>query len=297
MEAAFFALDKTVIDRASMVAFGPALYRDGLLSRRLLLRAVWGNLVFLHLRFGEDRMARTRDAVLRVTRGWDHRRVERVVQEALEQVVEPIVYDEALELMNRHRWAGRRVVIVSASPEEVVAPLARHLGADGAIASRARLDAAGRYTGAVERYAYGPAKAEAMAAMAERDGIDLAASYAYSDSETDVPMLEAVGHPVAVNPDRNLARVARERDWEVLHFQRTVRMRERVSMPTARSTVAVGGGLVAVLAGSIAYLVLRRDPGPPSVRARLARRAGVTAWWVSRSLAASWLRARRGRRR
>ena len=295
MEAAFFDLDKTVIDRASMVAFGRPLYREGLLSRWMILRAIYGNLVYLHLGFGEERMTRARDAVLRVTRGWDHRHVSAIVQETLEGVIDPIVYDEALELINRHRWAGRRVIIVSASPEEIVAPLARYLGADDAIATRARLDSAGRYTGDVEFYAYGPAKAEAIAEMAERDDIDLGASYAYSDSITDLPMLEAVGHPVAVNPDRDLARAAREREWEVLQFEHPVSLRDRVPIPTRRSAVAVGGGLVALLAGSIAYAVLTRDP-PPGRPTRLARRGRATLASVSRPLGSSWRRRRRGRR-
>ena len=101
--------------------------------------------------------------------------------------------------------------LISASPEEIVAPLARYLGVDDAIASRAKLDDDGRYTGEVEFYSYGPFKAEAMVHAAAMYGIDLDASYAYSDSATDLPMLEVVGHPVAVNPDRELARVARAR--------------------------------------------------------------------------------------
>ena len=93
-------------------------------------------------------------------------------------------------------------------------PLAEYLGVDGAIASRAVVDLDGRYTGEMAFYAYGPFKAEAIRDLAQFEGIDLAASYAYSDSYTDVPMLEAVGHPVAVNPDRVLARLARDRGWE-----------------------------------------------------------------------------------
>jgi phosphoserine phosphatase len=142
-----------------------------------------------------------------------------VVAEGLATVIDPITYAEARVLIDEHRAAGRSVYIVSAAPAEIVEPLARHLGVDGAIASQAEVDDSGRYTGHMERYAYGPAKAELMRQVADRDGIDLLASWAYSDSVTDLPMLEAVGHPVAVNPDRALRRIARVRGWDVRRFE------------------------------------------------------------------------------
>src|SRR5256885_4602803 len=202
VEAAFFDLDKTVIAKASMVAFGRPFYRHGLVSRRLLLRGLWAQLVYLHLGADEKKLARMRESVLALTRGWEQARISAIVRDTLEEVVEPIIYDEAIELIEEHRAAGRRVFIVSASPEEIVAPLAQYLGVDQAIASRAEVDEAGRYTGAMEFYSYGPNKAEAMRDIAAHQGIDLAASFAYSDSATDLPMLEIVGHPVVVNPDR-----------------------------------------------------------------------------------------------
>ncbi len=134
------------------------------------------------------------------------------MRDTLNEVIDPIVYDEALELIRQHQARGHRVYLVSASPEEIVTPLALYLGVDEAIASRAELDEAGRYTGEVEFYNYGPSKAEAILAAAAAHDIDLSRSYAYSDSATDLPMLEVVGHPVAVNPDRDLARVARQRE-------------------------------------------------------------------------------------
>jgi len=266
MEAAFFDLDKTVIARASMVAFGRPFYRHGLISRRLLLRGLWGQLVYLHVGADEARLARMRESVLALTQGWQQTQVRRIVREALSEVVTPIIYAEALELIDQHRAAGRRVFIVSASPEEIVQPLAEHLGVDEAIASRAQLDDDGCYTGQMEFYAYGPHKAEAMRDVAEREGIDMAASWAYSDSATDLPMLEVVGHPVAVNPDRDLLRVARERDWDVVHFERPVRLRDRVSAPPP-APAAVGATVV--VAGGLAALWWRRrhtPPPPPAVR-------------------------------
>ncbi len=273
MEAAFFDLDKTVIARASMVAFGRPLYRAGMVSRWLVLRALYGQVVYLYLGADEARMARMRESVLRITKGWDQAKVGDVVREALEEVIEPIVFDEALELLAAHRDAGRRVFLVSASPLEIVAPLAGYLGVDEAIATRAEIDADGRYTGSVEFYSYGPSKVDAMRDAAERDGIDLSASWAYSDSITDLPMLEAVGHPVAVNPDRDLSRVAAERGWEVRHFSHKVRLRDRVHMPSPGPRAVAGGGAVAAAtAALVTWWWLRREPPPPPPsRAQTAR--------------------------
>jgi HAD superfamily hydrolase (TIGR01490 family) len=227
-EGAFFDLDKTVIAKASMVAFGRPFYRHGLVSRRLLARALYGQLIYMQLGADEEKLARMRESVLALTRGWEQAKVSAIVREALTDVVEPIIYAEALDLIEEHRNAGRMVVIVSASPEEIVVPLGDYLGVDRVIASRALVDDDGRYTGEMAFYAYGPNKADAMRSFAEAEGIDLAASYAYSDSATDLPMLEVVGHPVVVNPDRELLRAARERDWEVRRFVRPVRLRDRV---------------------------------------------------------------------
>lgn len=295
MEAAFFDLDKTVIAKASMVAFGRPFYREGLISRRHVVRALYGQLVYMHLGASEQKLARIRESVLRLTRGWDQARVREIVRETLDDVVEPIVYAEAAELIAEHRAAGRRVFIVSASPEELVEPLGEYLGVDEVIASRAQVDDEGRYTGEMAFYAYGPFKAEAMRAIAEREGIDLAHSFAYSDSYTDAPMLEVVGHPVVVNPDRVLLKLAREREWEVRHFTRPVPLRpRRVPTPPPGPTAAVGG--VALAAGAAAVVwwrargrVLPAPPPPPppwSVR----RLGGLTR------RAASWRRPRRAPR-
>jgi HAD superfamily hydrolase (TIGR01490 family) len=264
MEAAFFDLDKTVIAKASMVAFGRPLYRQGLISRRLLVRALYGQLVYMHLGATEAKLDRMRQSVLALTKGWEQARVSSIVREALTDVVEPIIYDEALELIEEHRAAGRKVFIVSASPEEIVAPLGEFLGVDAAIASRARVED-GRYTGEMELYAYGPQKAVAMRQVAIEEDIDLMRSWAYSDSATDIPMLEAVGHPVAVNPDRELLKVARDRSWEVRRFVRPVRLRDRVPVPPAGPTAAVA---VTVLAGAGAAFVWWKRHRPPEPLAR-----------------------------
>ena len=148
-------------------------------------------------------------------------------------------------------------------------------------------------------YSYGPYKADAMRELAERDGIDLAESYAYSDSATDIPMLECVGHPVAVNPDRELAKRARAEGWEVRTFARPVRLCDRVPRPPAKATAAVGGGAAIVTAGVVVWWWLRRDlvrrrapSSPRTLRDRLGRGAGAASSWL-RSLSPN----REGRRR
>ena len=157
----------------------------------------------------EKKMEQVRVAMLKMIRGWNQHHVASIVRETLDEIVTPIIYAEALDLIDMHHAEGRKVVIVSSAPEEVVRPLGEFLGVDDVIATRAAVDTNGDYTGDLEFYGYGPHKADALRALAAREDIDLAESYAYSDSITDEPMLRAVGHPVAVNPDRDLARLAR----------------------------------------------------------------------------------------
>jgi HAD superfamily hydrolase (TIGR01490 family) len=214
-----------------------------------------------------------RESVLALTKGWQQAQVRRIVREALTDVVTPIIYAEALELIEQHRAAGRRIFIVSASPEEIVEPLAHHLEVDEAIASRARIDGDGAYTGEMEFYAYGENKAVAMREIAEREGIDLAGSWAYSDSATDLPMLEVVGHPVVVNPDRELAKVARERQWEVRKFERPVRLRDRVPTPPPAPTAV---GATALVAGGLAAMWWRRRHAPPPTKTEDLRRLAAS---------------------
>ena len=260
--AAFFDLDKTVIAKASMVAFSRPLQRAGMLPRRLMLKAAWGQLVYQMVGASPEKLEKLRRSVLQLTQGWDQAEISSIVRETLGDVIEPIVYDEALDRIRAHQSWGHKVFIVSASPEEVVAPIAQLLGVDEAIATRAELDEEGRYSGRTERYVYAEEKVVAITEVAERDGLDLDHCWAYSDSATDIPMLAAVGHPVAVNPDRELARAARQRGWKVEQFRLEVPLRERVPMPVPRHA-AVGGGAVA--AGTLAvgaWWLWRRAAGP-----------------------------------
>jgi HAD superfamily hydrolase (TIGR01490 family) len=256
--AAFFDLDKTIIAKSSVLAFGKPFYREGLLSKGAIVKSIYAQIVFMLVGADEAKMEKLREAMLSLTKGWSQQHIADIVRETLDEVISPIVFAEALELFDQHHAAGRRVVIVSSAPFEVVGPLGEFLGADEVIATRAKIDDEGLYTGDLAFYAYGPFKADAIREIAAREEIDLSASYAYSDSVTDLPMLEAVGHPVAVNPDRDLAREAKERDWEVRVFQRPVRLRDRVPVPPKGPTIAVGSLLATAGAGAVAYVWWRR---------------------------------------
>ncbi|MGH9020326.1 MAG: HAD family hydrolase, partial [Acidimicrobiales bacterium] len=232
MRAAFFDLDKTVIAKSSLVALGPEFHARGLLHRRTLVWAVISQMLFL--RFGADdaKLDKIRQSVLKVIKGWDRDEVRVLVENTINEVIEPLIYDEAIGLIDEHLANGDEVYLVSTAPEEVVAPFAELLGLTGCIASIAHVDDEGKYTGEMEFFARGENKAVAIRALAQRRGIDLADSFAYSDSETDAPMLLSVGHACAVNPDRALARLAEEHDWPVLSFTTKVRAHDRARSRT-----------------------------------------------------------------
>ncbi len=254
-QAAFFDLDKTVIAKSSTLAFRRPLYKAGMLGRRSLLKAGLGQLFYVLFGADHDQMERVRAAMLSLTRGWNRDEVEDLVEEALEEIVAPLVYAEALFLIDDHLRQGRRVVIISASPEEIVRPLAHYIGVDEVIATRAKVDADGHFTGELEFYAYGEDKAAEVRRIAERDGLALDESYAYSDSATDMPLLEEVGNPVAVNPDKELRRVAEERGWPILEFQRQVSLRTRLARPVP----IISGATLALAAGALTAAAILRS--------------------------------------
>jgi HAD superfamily hydrolase (TIGR01490 family) len=258
MEAAFFDLDKTVIAKSSVLAFGKPFYREGLLPKSALLKSLYSQTLYRLGGADEAKMDKARESMLTLTRGWEQARVRDVVMDTFEKIVSPIIYAEALELFHSHREAGRKVFLVSSSPVEIVEALGDYLGVDEVIATRGRIDETGHYTGELDFYAYGAHKAQAIRELAAREYINLPMSYAYSDSITDLPMLDVVGHPVAVNADKELARIARERDWEMRDFERPVRLRDRMPVPPAGPTIAVGGALAAAGAGVAVWWWLRR---------------------------------------
>ncbi len=255
--AAFFDLDKTIIATSSALAFSRPFYAGGLMNRRSVLRSAYAQVVF-HLGGADhDQMEKMREFLSRMVTGWSVETVSEIVADTLHHIVEPLVYAEAVALIDEHHRAGRDVVIVSASGSEMVVPIGAMLGVDDVIASRLEiLD--GRYTGAIDFYSYAENKASAIHDLAERRGYDLARCFAYSDSITDVHMLEVVGHPSAVNPDRELRRVARDRSWPVLVFERPVTLRSRVSLPERRSTLVALAAGTALAVGGVVYLGARR---------------------------------------
>lgn len=246
-QAAFFDLDKTIIAKSSTLAFSREFQAGGLISRRAMLRSAYAQFVFFTGGADHDQMDKMREFMSQLCAGWDVATVRDIVHETLTTIVEPLVYDEAVTLIEEHRAAGRDIVIVSASGVEVVEPIGEMLGADRVIATRMEI-VDGKYTGNIDYYAYAEEKARAIEHLAATVGYDLEECFAYSDSVTDVHMLEVVGHPFAVNPDRELRRIATARQWPVLLFVRPVALRRRLLVPATRPTLAalaVGGAFAA----------------------------------------------------
>ncbi len=261
--AAFFDLDKTIIAKSSTLAFSRPFFRSGLMTRRAVLRGAYAQFVFVSSGADHDQMERMRSFLTTMVRGWPVDTVREIVAEALHNVIAPAVYDEAVRLMSDHHVAGRDVIIVSASGREIVEPIGELLGVDTVLATTMVVEH-GRYTGEIEHYLYGDNKATAMRELAERRGYDLSASYAYSDSITDVAMLESVGHPYVVNPDKDLRKVAEERGWEILAFEKPIALRSNVPMnPSKQTWAAIATGAVAT-AGAAAYFALRHRARRPA---------------------------------
>ncbi|WP_083649099.1 HAD family phosphatase [Cellulosimicrobium sp. CUA-896] len=253
--AAFFDLDKTIIATSSAAAFSRPFFAGGLITRGDVLRSAYAHFLFMLGGADADQTERMRAHLSSLATGWDVATVSRIVAETVHEHIDPVVYAEAVELIDAHHEHGHDVVVVSASGSEVVEPIAAVLGADHVISSRMAVED-GRYTGGIDFYAYGENKAAAIRELAEREGYDLATSYAYSDSVTDAPMLHEVGHAFAVNPDRTLRRLAAEHGWGVLTFAKPVALRSRLD-PTTPALAAVG--VVAVVAvGWVVWRVWRR---------------------------------------
>ncbi|WP_244931070.1 HAD family hydrolase [Nocardioides sp. W7] len=258
--AAFFDLDKTIIAKSSTLAFSKPFQAGGLISRRAVLRSAYAQFVYLVGGADHDQMEKMRQFMSQLCAGWDVATVREIVADTLHNIVDPLVYDEAVSLIEEHRLAGRDVVVVSASGAEVVEPIAEMLGADLVIATRMEI-ADGRYTGEIAYYAYAEEKARAVRELAEQRGYDLAESYAYSDSVTDAPMLESVGHPFAVNPDRELRKIAASREWPVLVFTRPVTLRSRVLPPAVPTLAALAVGGAVAVGGVLWASARKRRPG------------------------------------
>ena len=247
--AAFFDLDKTILATSSALAFARPFYRGGLIGRSDVIRSAYAQFIFLASGADHDQMETMRRYMSDLVTGWDVAKVREIVAETIDVIIDPAIYDEAVALIEEHRAAGRDIVIISSSGTEVVEPIGERLGADVAIGTQLVVED-GRYTGEILFYAYGEGKAQAMRDLAEERGYDLSRSYAYTDSVTDLPMLDSVGHPTAVNPDAELRRIATERGWAVVDFARPVSMRSRLSLEK-KQAVAAGAAAAAVSAAAL----------------------------------------------
>jgi HAD superfamily hydrolase (TIGR01490 family) len=242
--AAFFDLDKTLIEGSSALHFARAAYTSGMLSRRQLARDAWANVRF-RLRGSTDAgTEELKQRILDAIAGQRTVDLARLGPRVLAGVL-PVLYHEVLQEAYAHQDAGRRAYIVTAASQELADVLAQVLVLDGGIGMRAEVKD-GVYTGKADGpFTYREGKAEAIRQLAASEGIDLAESYAYSDSESDLPMLRAVGHPVAVNPDPALGRVAREEGWRIMRFDKLGRRIKLAGATAGLALLAGGGGFIA----------------------------------------------------
>ncbi|MBZ8177554.1 HAD-IB family hydrolase [Corynebacterium poyangense] len=253
--AAFFDLDKTIIATSSAHTLGRELLNNGLLSRGSALHLAFAQLSYLFSTHSAEQMESAKERLSTIISGLEVSEVHRVAEETMHSVLTPRIYAEARQLIKEHQDRGEDVIIVSASIPDLVSVIASELGVVDVIGSKLEVKD-GCYTGNVPFYCTGPHKAMAITNLALERGYDLSRSYAYSDALADLPMLELVSHPVAVNPDRGLRRVASERDWEILSFRNPVPL---ITPPSSRDV-----GITTGIALSLASLA-----------------AGV--WWYQRS--------------
>lgn len=216
---------------------------SGLISPRAALQMSLAQATYILAGHTSEQMDNTRDQLTSMIAGWEVEQVRQIAEETMKNVVSPAIYQEARDLIRFHQNLGHDVIIISASATELVVPIAKELGVTQIVATElATKD--GVLTGEVLFYAKGPAKAEEIRRLAEENGYDLDRSFAYSDSATDIPMLEAVGNAVAVNPDRPLRRAALANDWEIKTFKNPVPL---FTVPSTKE-VSIGTGVVATIA-------------------------------------------------
>ena len=245
--AVFFDLDKTLIEGSSAIHFARASFRSGVMSRRQLARDLWANVRFRLDGMTDEGAEELRQRVLAGIAGKRVADIARLAPDVFAGVL-PRVYPQMLKEAYDHQDAGRPVYIVTAASQEMAEMTAHILTFDGGIGMRSEV-ADGHYTGRpAGPFTYREGKAVAIRELAEREGIDLSASYAYSDSESDLPMLRLVGNPVAVNPDAELSRIARAEGWRIITFDR---LRRRLRIATAATAVAATGVASGYVAGEL----------------------------------------------
>ena len=254
--AAFFDLDKTILAKSSSFVFAKPFYKEGLIGRADVMRSAYAQFMFLTSGADHDQMESMRKYMSELVTGWDVAKVQAIVSETLDTIVDPLVYQEAVDLIAMHKEQGHQVIVISSSGTDVVEPIAARLGADIAIGTQVEI-VDGKYTGEITFYAYGEGKAEAMQSLAAEHGYNLDECYAYSDSHTAAPMLFSVGHPSAVNPDSELRELARSNDWPILDFAKPVSMRAKTEQ---RRAVAAGAGVaLGAVALGITWYAKRRS--------------------------------------
>src|SRR4051794_5579037 len=274
--AAFFDVDNTMMQGASIYHFARGLAaRDFFTWRDLAQFAV--KQVSFRVKGVEDpaHMEEAKEAALAFVAGHKVDEVVTLGEEIYDELMADRIWSGTRALAQLHLDSGQRVWLVTAAPAELASLIARRLGLTGALGTVAE-SKDGVYTGRlVGEPLHGPAKAEAIRALAEREGLDLSRCSAYSDSANDEPMFALVGNPVAVNPDAALKRIARERGWQVRDF-RTGRKAARIGVPTAAGMGAVAGGVAVGLA-------LRRRSQQDAALERALKLARSSAPGISRS--------------
>lgn len=257
--AAFFDLDRTLMQGSSAFQFGRAAFKAGLLSRRQLVADGWANVMFRLRGSSDEDTHALRDRISASLAGTRVRDLERLGPDVLARVL-PRIYPQVLGIAHQHQDAGRRAYITTAASQDLAQILAHVLVLDGGIGSEFSEAVDGVYTGRpTGLFIYGEGKARAIEALAAREGIDLAASYAYTDSASDLPMLRLVGHPVVVNPDRELLRIARQQGWEVLRCDRLGR-RLKTVVGVLGAAAAGGLGSAALARRGRQGMLSRRTP-------------------------------------
>ena len=250
---AIFDLDKTIIDTSASLAYGRPMAERGLISTSDVLRMLVVRSSYMFTTHTEEDMNATKETMTAIIKGREVEPLRAVVRDTLQESITPYVYAEARELLEWHKQQGHTVAIVTASPSVMVQPIAEELGADLLIASELG-EEDGKFTGEMTLFNKGITKVHHIEDIAAKHGFNLAESFAYSDSGTDVPMLEMVGFPTAVNPDRALRKVAVERGWPIKNFKRPEPLFQTGALAGAGATLAVIGAV----ATGIAWWLLRR---------------------------------------
>ncbi|MGB0114131.1 MAG: HAD-IB family hydrolase [Ilumatobacteraceae bacterium] len=237
--AAFFDLDRTLISGSSAFTLALQARKAGLIPNLEFTRDAVGAVSFKLFGASDDTTEAVKLRVLKAVEGMRQSDLQALNVEVLPRLLSRL-RPEARRLLDRHRHAGRDTFIVSAAPQEIVEPLAHSLGMTSGIGTRSHVND-GYYTGELDGpFCYGEGKVEAMVELANWNGYDLRQCYAYSDSASDLPMLEAVGHPVAVNPDARLERHARRHGWPIVTFsQQTKSVIRRTA--TSVGTIGIAG--------------------------------------------------------